>query len=180
MKSIRSLPRLAALALTTAALVATTPILPRNRAEARPTLVIMDEVHHAGDGLTWERSHTKADVAVRGTTSDLLLVLWGRKDTDAVEVDLRAELLEIGLHRARRGARGAHRAVKAVAREPADAQRGMVDRDRNFVERQTGRRAHQFEAEVKARAERQLLQRARRGRRQRRWRRHGHGQHGPA
>lgn len=39
-----------------------------------------------GDGLTWERSHTKADVAVRGTTSDLLLVLWGRKDTDAVEV----------------------------------------------------------------------------------------------
>jgi len=39
-----------------------------------------------GDGLTWERSHTKADVAVRGATSELLLVLWGRRDTDAVEV----------------------------------------------------------------------------------------------
>jgi uncharacterized protein (TIGR03083 family) len=39
-----------------------------------------------GDGLTWERSHTKADVAVRGATSDLLLVLWGRKGTDALEV----------------------------------------------------------------------------------------------
>jgi len=39
-----------------------------------------------GDGLTWERSHTKADVAVRGATSDLLLVLWGRQDPDAVEV----------------------------------------------------------------------------------------------
>lgn len=39
-----------------------------------------------GDALAWERSHTKADVAVRGTTSDLLLVLWGRVGTDAVEV----------------------------------------------------------------------------------------------
>jgi uncharacterized protein (TIGR03083 family) len=38
------------------------------------------------DGLTWERSHTKADVAVRGPTADLLLLLWGRKDTDAVDV----------------------------------------------------------------------------------------------
>lgn len=39
-----------------------------------------------GDGLTWERSHTKADVAVRGATSDLLLVLWGRQGTEVVEV----------------------------------------------------------------------------------------------
>jgi len=39
-----------------------------------------------GDALAWQRSHTKADVAVRGTTSDLLLVLWGRRDTDVVEV----------------------------------------------------------------------------------------------
>ena len=38
------------------------------------------------DGLTWERAHAKGDVAVRGTTSDLLLVLWGRVDTDAVEL----------------------------------------------------------------------------------------------
>lgn len=38
------------------------------------------------DGLTWSRAHEKGDVAVRGATSDLLLVLWGRRPTDAVEV----------------------------------------------------------------------------------------------
>ena len=38
------------------------------------------------DALSWERSHTKADVAVRGTTSDLLLVLWGRLPVDSVEL----------------------------------------------------------------------------------------------
>ena len=39
-----------------------------------------------GDALSWERAHTKADVAVRGTTSDLLLVLWGRLPVDRVEL----------------------------------------------------------------------------------------------
>lgn len=39
--------------VATYAQVAAKPILHRNRAEARPSLVIMDEVHHAGDGLTW-------------------------------------------------------------------------------------------------------------------------------
>lgn len=38
------------------------------------------------DGLVWERSHQKGDVAVRGTTSDLLLFVWGRVPQDAVEV----------------------------------------------------------------------------------------------
>jgi uncharacterized protein (TIGR03083 family) len=38
------------------------------------------------DGLTWSRAHEKGDVAVRGATSDLLLLLWGRVGTDAVEV----------------------------------------------------------------------------------------------
>jgi hypothetical protein len=38
-----------------------------------------------GDGLTWTRAHEKGDVAVRGTTSDLLLLVWGRLGTDAVE-----------------------------------------------------------------------------------------------
>jgi uncharacterized protein (TIGR03083 family) len=38
------------------------------------------------DALAWERAHTKADVAVRGTTSDLLLVLWGRLPTETVDV----------------------------------------------------------------------------------------------
>jgi superfamily II DNA or RNA helicase len=33
--------------------VAAKPMLHRNRAEARASLVIMDEIHHAGDGLTW-------------------------------------------------------------------------------------------------------------------------------
>ncbi len=50
-------------------------------------------VDPTGDGLAWERSHTKADVAVRGTTSDLLLVLWGRRGTESVEVLGDAEVL---------------------------------------------------------------------------------------
>jgi len=39
--------------VATYAQVAAKPMLHRHRAEARPSLVIMDEVHHAGDGLTW-------------------------------------------------------------------------------------------------------------------------------
>lgn len=39
--------------VATYAQVASKPMLHRNRAEARSTLVIMDEIHHAGDGLTW-------------------------------------------------------------------------------------------------------------------------------
>nr|WP_241682997.1 DEAD/DEAH box helicase [Actinomadura sp. J1-007] len=37
----------------TYATVAARPALHRNRTEARKTLVIFDEVHHAGDGLSW-------------------------------------------------------------------------------------------------------------------------------
>ena len=39
--------------VATYAQVAAKPMLHRNRAEARASLVIMDEIHHAGDGLTW-------------------------------------------------------------------------------------------------------------------------------
>lgn len=39
--------------VATYAQVAAKPMLHRNRAETRPSLIIMDEVHHAGDGLTW-------------------------------------------------------------------------------------------------------------------------------
>lgn len=39
-----------------------------------------------GDGMDVTREHAKGDVAVRGAASDLLLVLYGRKPTDAVEV----------------------------------------------------------------------------------------------
>jgi uncharacterized protein (TIGR03083 family) len=38
------------------------------------------------DGLSWSRAHEKGDVAVRGTTSDLLLFLWGRVPVDHLEV----------------------------------------------------------------------------------------------
>jgi uncharacterized protein (TIGR03083 family) len=38
------------------------------------------------DGLTWSRAHEKGDVAVRGTTSDLLLFSWGRLPADRLEV----------------------------------------------------------------------------------------------
>jgi uncharacterized protein (TIGR03083 family) len=37
-------------------------------------------------GLRWTRAHEKGDVAVRGDSSDLLLLLWGRVGADAVEV----------------------------------------------------------------------------------------------
>jgi superfamily II DNA or RNA helicase len=39
--------------VTTYAQVAAKPLLHRRRAEARKTIVILDEVHHAGDGLSW-------------------------------------------------------------------------------------------------------------------------------
>ncbi len=39
--------------VATYAQVATKPMLHRSRTEAKSTLVIMDEIHHAGDGLTW-------------------------------------------------------------------------------------------------------------------------------
>ncbi|MBM3685393.1 MAG: hypothetical protein FJ284_15310 [Planctomycetes bacterium] len=39
--------------VATYARVAAKPMLHRNRAETRPSRIIMDEVHHAGDGLTW-------------------------------------------------------------------------------------------------------------------------------
>ena len=50
-------------------------------------------VDATGADLIWERSHTKADVAVRGATSDLLLVLWDRVDPSDVEVLGAAEVL---------------------------------------------------------------------------------------
>jgi superfamily II DNA or RNA helicase len=39
--------------VTTYAQVAGKPMLHRRRVEAQRTLVILDEIHHAGDGLTW-------------------------------------------------------------------------------------------------------------------------------
>lgn len=39
-----------------------------------------------GDTVTWRHGHEKGDVAVRGATGDLLLVLWGRLPPSRVEV----------------------------------------------------------------------------------------------
>jgi uncharacterized protein (TIGR03083 family) len=74
-----------------------TNILPRRHVAAR-----LREFGHAGETIhlhatdgdgewtvtlgagrsTWERGHAKGTVAVRGTTSDLLLLLWGRYAPD--------------------------------------------------------------------------------------------------
>jgi superfamily II DNA or RNA helicase len=40
-------------AIVTYAQVASAPLLHRARTEARPTLVILDEIHHGGDALSW-------------------------------------------------------------------------------------------------------------------------------
>jgi uncharacterized protein (TIGR03083 family) len=45
-------------------------------------------------GLRVEREHRKGDVAVRGRAEDLLLVLWGRRSRDAVEVFGDARLVD--------------------------------------------------------------------------------------
>src|SRR5690625_7399042 len=44
----------------TYAQVASKPILHRNRTEAAKTLVILDEVHHGGDALSWGESIREA------------------------------------------------------------------------------------------------------------------------
>lgn len=48
----------------------------------------------AGERLTVEHMHAKGDVAVRGTASDLLLLLWNRVSADRFEVFGDADLLE--------------------------------------------------------------------------------------
>ncbi|MEZ5341176.1 MAG: maleylpyruvate isomerase family mycothiol-dependent enzyme [Acidimicrobiales bacterium] len=45
------------------------------------------------DALEWTHAHAKADVAVRGTASDLLLMLWGRIPPSVLEVFGDASLL---------------------------------------------------------------------------------------
>ena len=46
--------------VTTYAQVAQKPLLHRRRVEAKRTLVILDEVHHAGDGLAWGEAAAEA------------------------------------------------------------------------------------------------------------------------
>ena len=46
------------------------------------------------DGLTVDHMHAKGDVAVRGASSDLLLLLWNRVSADRCEVFGDADLLE--------------------------------------------------------------------------------------
>jgi uncharacterized protein (TIGR03083 family) len=46
------------------------------------------------DGVSVERSHAKGDIAVRGSASDLLLLLWNRVDAETLDVFGDASLLE--------------------------------------------------------------------------------------
>jgi len=50
-------------------------------------------VHFNGDGVEVRREHAKADVAIRGAASDLLLFVWGRQSPDDLEVLGDASLL---------------------------------------------------------------------------------------
>jgi superfamily II DNA or RNA helicase len=78
----------------TYAQVAAAPLLHRARSEARPTLVILDEVHHAGDALSWGEAVREAfeparrRLALTGTpfrsdTSPIPFVTYAR-DADGV------------------------------------------------------------------------------------------------
>ena len=51
-------------------------------------------VAEAGGGLAFSRGHAKGDAAARGTASDLLLLLWRRRDPGDVEVLGDAAVLE--------------------------------------------------------------------------------------
>ena len=51
-------------------------------------------VRFEGPDIDVRSEHAKADVAVRGSASDLLLFLWGRKSTETLEVLGDASLLE--------------------------------------------------------------------------------------
>lgn len=46
------------------------------------------------DAVEWDHSHSKADVAVRGTASDLLLVMWSRIPASRLEVFGDASLID--------------------------------------------------------------------------------------
>jgi len=46
------------------------------------------------DTIEWDHSHSKADVAVRGTASDLLLVMWSRIPASRLEVFGDAALID--------------------------------------------------------------------------------------
>lgn len=46
------------------------------------------------DGMSWERSHTKGDVAARGPASDLLLLLWSRIPPSRLQLFGDATLLD--------------------------------------------------------------------------------------
>lgn len=50
-------------------------------------------VELGSESLDWQHGHAKGDVAARGTTSDLLLLMWGRIPPGRLEVFGDAELL---------------------------------------------------------------------------------------
>lgn len=81
--------------VTTYAQVAGKPLLHRRRVEARKTLVVLDEIHHAGDGLSWGAAAYEAfepatrRVALSGTpfrTNPLERIPFVRYEEDGEEV----------------------------------------------------------------------------------------------
>ena len=51
-------------------------------------------VRRDGDDLVVTREHAKGDVAARGSASDLLLFLWGRRPVSALDVFGDGDLLD--------------------------------------------------------------------------------------
>ncbi len=78
-----------------------------------------------------------------------------------VERDSAAERLDIGLDRLGRGARGARRAIEAVADLALDTQRRVIDRDRDFLEREAAAASTHLELEAEIGAELEPFERAR-------------------
>lgn len=81
--------------VTTYAQVAGKPLLHRRRVEARRTLVVLDEIHHAGDGLSWGAAAYEAfepasrRLALTGTpfrTNPLERIPFVRYEEDGEEV----------------------------------------------------------------------------------------------
>jgi hypothetical protein len=44
-------------------------------------------IRYGGDQYEWERGHAKGDTAVRGTASNLLLALWGRRAAEDARLE---------------------------------------------------------------------------------------------
>ena len=86
--------------VTTYAQVAAKPALHAARATARRTLVILDEVHHAGDGLSWgEATAVAFDLVVLSADDRAVIVGTGADDATALGIARASGLLLVPLLR---------------------------------------------------------------------------------